>query len=136
MQPVDAYQKTNITQKWTRVDLLVMLYDRALAAVESCEIALTSEDQDLFLKHEITFRKTIVAIQSGLKTDECEIAFNIARLLEFVLFTFDNKRFDPCKTILAQIRDSFVQIADQANELERQGEIEPIPDSDAFESIA
>ncbi len=120
----------------TRVEMLLMLYDKALASVEACQIANEVGDDALFRKHEIQARKVLVAIISGLQPDEDEVAYNIARLLEFVLFSFDERHFDSCQKILGQIRNSFAQIADQANEMERNGEISPMPDSDSFQSIA
>ncbi|OYP32362.1 flagellar protein FliS [Rhodopirellula sp. MGV] len=136
MQHVAQYQKKSISSGWTRVDMLLMLYDKALAAVEACEIAHETGDQALFTKHEIQARKVFVALLSGLKTDEDEVAYNIARLLDFVLFTFEERRFDSCKTILNQVRDSFAQVAEQVNEMERNGQIPAMPDSDSFQSIA
>ena len=113
-----------------------MLYDRAIESIESCEIASEVGDNVAFFKHEIATRKTLIAIQAGLKPDECEIAFNITRLLHYVLFTFDQKRFEASKEILGKIRDGFSQIADEANEMERTGIIPPMPQTDSFQSLA
>ncbi|MCC9602041.1 flagellar protein FliS [Stieleria sp. JC731] len=136
MQQLEQYRTKSIKGGWTRVEMLLMLYDKALASVEACQIAHEAGDQALFIKHEIQARKVFVALVSGLKPEEDEVAYNIARLLEFVLFTFDQKQFDSCQTILNQIRQSFAQVAEQANEMERKGEIPAMPDSDSFQSIA
>ncbi|MCD0459913.1 flagellar protein FliS [Roseiconus lacunae] len=136
MQQLDQYKRKSISSGMTRVEMLLMLYDKALASVEACQIANEVGDDALFRKHEIQARKVLVAIISGLQPDEDEVAYNIARLLEFVLFSFDERHFDSCQKILGQIRNSFAQIADQANEMERNGEISPMPDSDSFQSIA
>ena len=136
MQQLKAYQKTSIQGGWSRIDLLLMLYDRALNAVEACEIAFEADDQVAFVKHELTTRKTIMAILAGLKPDESEVAFNIARLLHYVTFTFDQRNFAAAKKILGQIHEGFSQIEQEANELENQGVIEPLPESDQFESMA
>jgi hypothetical protein len=71
-----------------------------------------------------------------LKPEECEVAFNILRLLDYTLYAFDQKQFGSCRKVLGNIRDGFAQIADEANRLESEGEIPPLPDSDAFESLA
>ena len=136
MDQLKTYQRTSIKSGWTRADLLVMLYDRALNAIESCEIASEAGNELAFRKHELTARKTFLAIHSGLKPEENEVAFNIARLLEFVLFSFDQNQYEPCKKVLGDLRQGFAQVAEEANELERQGEIPPMPERDNFESIA
>ncbi|MEM6473070.1 MAG: hypothetical protein AAF802_26145, partial [Planctomycetota bacterium] len=112
------------------------LYGKAIEAVEACEIALQANEEQLYLKHAMSARKVFLAIHSGLKPEEDEVAFNIARLLHFVLISFDEKRFDECKRVLGQIREGFQRIADEANELERNGVIPPLVERDAFESIA
>ena len=136
MHQLKSYQKKSISSGWTRIDLLLMLYDKALASVEACEIALEAGDEVAFRKQEMQVRKVILAIFSGLKPEESEVANNIARLLEYVLFTFDQRRFEASKKILNQIREGFLQITDEANRMEREGEIEPMPNSDSFQSIA
>ncbi|MEM0925106.1 MAG: flagellar protein FliS [Planctomycetota bacterium] len=136
MEPLQSYQRKKIQAGWSRVDLLLMLYEKAIEAVDACEIAAQTGDQALYVKHEMTARKVFLAIHSGLKPDEDEVAFNIARLLHFVLLSFDERRFDDCKRILDQVRQGFARIADEANELERSGAISPLAERDSFESIA
>lgn len=135
MNQLKAYQRTSIKSGWTRAELLLMLYERAINAIESCEIAHEAGASAAFLQHELNTRKTIMTIHAGLKPEESEVAFNIARLLHFVMVRFDERDFTTCKTILEQIRDGFSQIAEEANEMERQGEIPVLPESDTFESI-
>ncbi|MCA9137411.1 MAG: flagellar protein FliS [Planctomycetales bacterium] len=136
MNQLKAYQRTSIKSGWTRADLLVMLYDRAINAIESCEIAHQAGAMTAYHQHELNTRKTIMTIHAGLKPDETEVAYNIARLLHFVMIKFDEKDFGTCKRILSQIRDGFNQIADEANELEQSGEIPKLPEDDTFESVA
>ncbi|WP_182868219.1 flagellar protein FliS [Rhodopirellula sp. JC639] len=136
MEQLKTYQRTSIKRGWTRVDMLLMLYDRAIESIEACEIATEAGDPALLAKHELAMRKTIMTIHAGLKPDEDEVAFNIARLLHFVMIRFDEKDFGTCIKLLRQIRDGFAQVADQANEMERQGVIPALPETDTFESIA
>jgi flagellin-specific chaperone FliS len=135
MGQLDAYKRQSLDAGWTRIELLLWLYDRAITAIEGCEIAFEADDSIAFAKQEIQARKVLLAIQSGIKPEESEVAFNITRLLHHVLFTFDNHRFEACKTILTSIRDGFAAIADQANEMERSGQIPPIASKDTFESL-
>ena len=136
MDQLKVYQQKSLSGDWTRADVILMLYNRAIESIESCEIACEVGDNAAFFKHEIATRKTLIAIHAGLKPDECEIAHNIARLLHFVLASFDQKDFASSKAILGTIRDGFSQIADQANEMEQSGVIQPMPRTDSFESLA
>ncbi len=136
MEQLKAYQRKSLTAGWSRVELLLMLYDRAIASLQSCEIALQANDGTAFQTHELSFRKTLIAIQIGLKPEESEVAFNTLRLLHFVLASFDERRFSECEKILQRIRDGFGQIAEEANELEGNGIIPPLPTNDSFESLA
>lgn len=136
MEQLKAYQRKSLSAGWTRIDLLLMLYDRAIASLQSCDIAKQANDSVVFRKHELSFRKTLIAIQMGLKPEESEVAYNISRLLHFVLASFDEQRFTDCQRILENIRDGFGQVADEANELEAAGKISPLPINDSFESLA
>lgn len=136
MDLLKNYQRTSIKAGWTRVDMLLMLYDRAINAVESCEIAFEADEKPALVKHELNLRKTVMTIHAGLKPDEDEVAFNIARLLHFAMVQYDQRDFATCKKVFSEIRNGFAQIADEANELERQGNIPSLPETDAFESIA
>lgn len=136
MDQLKTYQRTSIKSGWTRIEMLLMLYERAIAAIESCEIANEVGDQTLFHQHELTVRKTIMAIHAGLKPDEDEVAYNIARLLHFVMVRFDQKDFKTCKNVLEEIYSGFSQIAEEANQLEREGTIPALPENDTFESLA
>ena len=116
--------------------MLLMLYDKVIASVEACEIYDEAGDRIAYSKHEIQARKAFIAIFSGLKPTESEVAYNVTRLRDFAMFSFDNRNFGQCKQVLSQIRDGFAQISDLANDMERRGEISSMPDSDSFESIA
>ena len=136
MDQIRNYHRASIKSGWTRVDMLIMLYDRAINGTESCQIAHEAGADEAFRQHELAFRKTIMTIHAGLKPDEDEVAYNIARLLHFVMVKFDEKDFAAGKKVLQNIRNSFSQIAEEANQLENEGVIEPLPEHDAFESIA
>ena len=80
-------------------------------------------------------QKALLAIQTGLKPEESEVAFNIARLLHFVLARVADKEFAPAIHVLETLREGFQGIADEANDLEAKGEIPALPEIDTFQSI-
>lgn len=131
-----AYQKQTLSYGWTRAETLVQIYDRAIQAIEGCKAAQASNDEMGFGAHIVKVHKTIVAIHAGLKPDEDEVAFNVARLLHFVTVLVEQQDWDRAISLLTQLRDSFAAIVDEANQLEREGVIPPMRQSDSYESLA
>ncbi len=118
---------------WTRIDMLVAIYDRGIAAIVRAEQAELLKDDKLYAEKMIEAQKCILAIHGGLRPDEYEIAFDIARLLNFVLLCLEEKKYQDAVKILDNLRSGFEAIHDEAVELERQGQIPPIelrPDLD------
>lgn len=136
MSMLGVYKKQSLFGGWTRVEMLLQIYDRAIACLEGCRISLEQDDQAAFAQHLMGAQKAILAIHSGLKPDEHDVAFNIARLLHFVLLRIEKRDFEAACKVLQELRDGFAAVADQVDEMERAGEIPPIPASDAFESLA
>lgn len=131
-----AYQKQTLSYGWTRAETLVQIYDRAIQSIEGCKAAIDSNDEIAFGGHIVKVHKTIVAIHAGLKVDEDEVAFNVARLLHFVTVLIEQQDWDRAISLLTQLRDSFAAIVDEANQLEREGVIPPMRQSDSYESLA
>jgi flagellin-specific chaperone FliS len=127
-----AYKKQNVFSGWTRIDLLLQLYDRAVEKVTDTKSAMESGDNDGYVQSFVDSQKTILAIHSGLKADEHDVAFNVARLLHFVLQSLAEKKFDDAIKVLSELRDGFNAIHIEANELEASGQIPPMDPVDMF----
>ena len=127
-----AYKKQDIFGGWTRIDLLIQLYDRAIEKVSETKAAYESGDNDVYVQGFMDSQKTILAIHSGLKADEHDVAFNVARLLHFVLQSLAEKSFSDAIKVLSSLRDGFVAIEAEANELELSGNIPPMDTVDVF----
>jgi flagellin-specific chaperone FliS len=136
MNSLNAYKKQSLVSGWTRIEMLLMIYDRAIGSLEACQAAHRDEDWATLGKHFLDSQKAIAAIHAGLKLEENEVAYNIACLLHFVVVSLEKREFDPAIKVLSELRAGFAAIADEANELERNGEIPPIPADDSFRSIA
>ena len=128
------YKKQNLFAGWTRIDVLLQLYDRAISSISATKAAFESEDQQNYAKFFLDSQKAILAIHAGLKPDEHEIAFNIARLLHFVLKGLEDKKFEQALLVMTKLRAGFGAIAEEANELERQGQISPMEANDAYQT--
>lgn len=131
-----TYKKQSLFGGWTRIEMLMQLYDRAVSSVTSAKEAQEQGDQNAYAKSFVDAQKTILAIHTGLKPDEHDVAFNIARLLHFVLTSLAEKKFDDAILILSQLRSGFGAISEEANALEQSGEIPPMETNDVYHASA
>ncbi len=119
---VHAYKRQKMVSGWTRIELLLYLYDRAITSLEACETAKNSGDEKEYGKHFLDANKTLLAIHAGLKPED-EIAFNVARLLHFVSQAVIANDFQGAVKVLRSLRDGFAAIEVEANQLESSGQI-------------
>ncbi|MEM7454248.1 MAG: flagellar protein FliS [Planctomycetota bacterium] len=133
---VNAYKVQSLSCNWTRIEALLQLYDRAVVAINGAEKALRQKDSDSYFRHFVDAQKTVLAIHSGLKPDEYDIAFNIARLLHFVMRCLEEQKFSDAAKVLGQLRDGFAAISSEAVELENAGHIPPMESRDEFTATA
>ncbi|NND98994.1 MAG: hypothetical protein HKN47_16890 [Pirellulaceae bacterium] len=136
MSNLGAYKKQELCGAWTRIEMLLQIYDRALISVQSCGAALAKGDAMGYSKHYINAQKAILAIHSGLEPEKNEVAFNVARLLHFVTVSIEKQQFDVATKVLNQLRDGFAAVADEATELEREGKIPAMSNAMSYESTA
>lgn len=127
---VGVYKKQSLLGGWTRADLLLQIYDRAIASVDACAQASQQQDAAVYTNAFLDAQKAILAIHSGLQPDEHDVAFNVARLLHFVLVSLENKDFDSAARVLQQLRNGFAAVANEVNEMEREGVIPAMPEDD------
>lgn len=132
---ISSYNKQVLFGGWTRIDMLIQLYDRAIASLEGADDAMKSGDDATYARLFLDAQKTILAIHTGLKPDEYEIAFNVARLLHFALVSIENKKFEDAVMVLKNLRDGFDAISDEANDLERTGQIPAFETHDELHMI-
>lgn len=135
MEPLKQYQRRKFDSGLTRIEILLKLYDRLIGDLEMCREALDAKDDSRLVRHQLDTHKAMTAILSGLRPNENEVAFNIARLLHFIMQKIDQDDYKPAIKIANTIQSGFRQIADQAIEMEQNGEIEPLPTADSYESV-
>ena len=126
----------NMVKGWTRIDMLLNLYERAIFAVEVAGAAVETDDNACVQSQTLEAQKFVLALHSGLKPDECEVAHSVARLLSFVMLRIEEKNFAEAKRFLQKLHASFSQIRETAVELEAGGVIPPIDDANVFEAMA
>ena len=124
---IEQYTNLATFNGWSRIDMLLEIYDCAISSFQQAKSSLEAENELEFAQHFIKGQKAILAIHAGLKPDEHDIAFNIARLLHFVLQKIEERDFDSTITVLTSMRSGFAAIQNEANQLESKGEIPSMP---------
>lgn len=113
-------------QGWTRIDMLLALYDRTIANVKAAQQAKASDQTVLFGEKMLDAQKCLFGLFSGLKPEQDEIAFNNARLLHFAMGRLIENQFDDVLLVLESIRNGFESIREEATQLEKEGHIPPM----------
>jgi flagellin-specific chaperone FliS len=130
-----TYPLQSQLQGWTRIDMLIALYDRAISTVRSLSDHASRSEQtppDKFLDAQ----KCLLAIHAGLKPDESEVAFNVARLIHFVSGELIAFRYDSAIVILESLRNTFESIREEATRLELNGLIPSLENSQSLNTVA
>lgn len=136
MKKSPHYQIQTMFGGWTRIDMLLELYDRAITSIRGAQAAKESNHEQLFTEKFIDSQKCILAIHGGLRPDEYEIAYDIARLLHFVLTRLGEYNFEEAAYFLEKLRNSFEAIREEATQLEKQGKIPSLESSGGLNAMA
>ena len=120
------YSLETMVSGWTRIDMLIALYDRSIAVIRSAQVAKESDDIQLMTNKLIEANKFILALHSGLNTEQDPIAVDIARLLNFVMLRLEERNFKEAIYFLQKLQKSFEQIHEEAAALEKSGKIPPL----------
>ena len=126
MNTHQKYSLETMVSGWTRIDMLIALYDRSIANIRSAQLAKETNDTQLMTNKLIEANKFILALHSGLNTEEEPIAANIARLLNFVMLRLEEHNFEEAIRFLQKLQTSFEQIREEATVLEKSGSIPPL----------
>ena len=136
MENLQNYKKQDMFAGWTRIDMLLRIYDNAIESLTSSERFHSEENVLEYTKSVAASQKAVLAIHAGLKPDEHDVAFNVARLLHFVLQKIESNEFKDAIMVLENLRSGFTQIEEEARILELSGHIPPIQNSETFERNA
>lgn len=127
MKGLKAYQQQTGTG-WTRIDLLLALYDGAIDQIELAASALAQKDSQAAkpLLHRAGL--LVSGMVAGTNPEGGDISFNLLRLYEHVLHGLQTGRPDNLKSaldVLRTLREGFLGIRADAQQLERSGSIPP-----------
>ncbi len=131
--------KENQLRNWTRIEMLLALYDGAIDRIAQARQLLADgkrlEAERLLLRAE----RIVVELMAGLAVDGSELTKNLRKLYLFVLdaLTQENDlQLQGAERVLRTLRDAWAQIAPEAIQLERNGQIPPATDITQLELSA
>ena len=135
MSSIEHYNKHHLKGAgWTRIEMLLTIYERAIHHVTELKIANDNDDGEAYANHLLNAQRAILAIHAGLKPEDDEIALNIARLLHFVTTRLEIDAFDDAIKTLKAMHEGFSAIRDEANQLELSGQIPPLVESESYQT--
>jgi len=111
---------------WTRIDMLLVIYEAAIEALDSGVNILESQDHSDLPQARIDAQRRVLLIAEGLSIDEDPTAAHIMNLCVFVLDQIQTDSLENWKTsvkLIETLHEGFQEIADDARELERTGQI-------------
>lgn len=130
MNAYRAYRRPEPSAAWTRIDLLLALYDGALERLQKAEAALRQGDEAAAVPLLVRAQLIVSGLASGVRSDGTneEMAANMLRLYEYVTHELRQPRLagiENARKVLATLREGFETIRGEAAELERSGRLQP-----------
>ena len=125
-----------MVQGWTRIEMLVALYDRAITTIQFAQFAEQQHDEPLMTSKLLEANRFVLGLHAGLNPENCEIAQNIGRLLNFVMLRLEERKFDEAVHFLQKLKSSFEEIQEEAVALEKSGQIPPLSADPGLNAIA
>lgn len=111
---------------WTRIDMLLAIYDATITSLEAGLTALAADDRHAFAKHHLKAAQLLVLLIDGIDVDSGETATRIRALCTFAISqigTMSNQGWHSALDIVRTLREGFEGIREEARELEAQGVI-------------
>lgn len=125
MDPRTHY-KSSQAHSWTRIDMLLHVYDHAIRAVKEGAGALSRKENIDNKLLRIDAQSKVMLIVDGLSPDQGSVPQNILRICEFVIDITcgnDAKAWTTAAEMLEVIRSGFDEIKEQARVAEAEGKI-------------
>ena len=125
MNPHLKYRNAK-ANSWTRIDMLLVIYEAAIEALDRGIAILESQDHSHLMHARIDAQRKVLLIAEGLSIDEDPTAAHIMNLCIFVLDQIQTDLLEQWKTsvkLIETLHQGFQEIADDARELERTGQI-------------
>ncbi|MCA9048697.1 MAG: flagellar protein FliS [Planctomycetaceae bacterium] len=125
MDPRLRYRESKVLS-WTRIDMLLLIYEAAIEALDRGVAVLESGDQSQLSNVRFDAQRKILLIADGLAIDKDETAVRIMNICVFILDqlqTDSAENWRSCVKLLETLHEGFEAIAEDARKLEREGKI-------------
>ncbi|AWM37367.1 flagellar protein FliS [Gemmata obscuriglobus] len=131
MNPYRRYQQqSEPATGWTRMDLLLALYDKALERLDKAEAALQARDQAGAVTLLLKAQQIVMALAEGVRVEvNPEVNGNILRLYEYAaheLARADLEGVGNVRKVLRTLREGFEAVRAEGNAMERDGRLTPM----------
>lgn len=127
MNPYSRYPQSEPLAGMSRIDLLLTVYDAALARLDKAMMALTNGDVPVATPYMAKAQLMVAELSAGVRTDVDEqMGVNMLRLYEYVANELRTPRLanvQNAKKVLTTLREGFEAVRDEANQLERSGQL-------------
>jgi flagellin-specific chaperone FliS len=125
MNPYLKYKQAS-SLSWTRVDMLLLVYDQAVAALNEGTLLLEQGRTSELMPVSLRAARTLLMIADGLDLQKGELPVQVLRLVVYALDqirTNTPKNWRSASAVIGQLRDGFLEIQDRARNDEYEGRI-------------
>jgi flagellin-specific chaperone FliS len=128
MQPHLAYRR-QAHSAWTRIEMLLAIYDGAISSLDQGITALQQADQRQYPRHHLRASQLILLLIDGLDEDHGELATRIRDLCTFCIRQIGQpsaESWTNARNVLITLREGFHSIREEGIRLEAEGAIPPL----------
>lgn len=127
MNAYQKYRRPDEPTGWTRMDMLLALYDKALERLDRAEAAIRANDPTTAVPQLAKTQLIVTELAAGVRVEvNPEANTAILRLYEFIAHELAHatiEGIENARKILRTLREGFEAIRVEANELERSGQL-------------
>lgn len=138
MNPYTSYQRQT-TPAWTRVDMLLALFDGGIERCEQAVAALERSDSRTAKQLLVKARLIVLGLASGVAVDGDPVTTTFLQLYEFAQHALSQGSVEDVRgalNVLRILREGFQKIRSEAADLERSGLIPPINNTSTLRALA
>ncbi|HTU23715.1 MAG TPA: flagellar export chaperone FliS [Gemmataceae bacterium] len=138
MNPYATY-KQQATPSWTRIDMLLTLFDGGVERCEQALAALERQDKRAAKNLLVKSRLIVLGLASGIIPDGDPVTTTMLRLYEYAQHALGQGSVEDVQgalNVLRILREGFQKIRAEAVDLERRGLIPPINNTSTLRALA
>lgn len=138
MNPYATYQQQT-APSWTRIDMLLALFDGGVERCEQALAALERQDQRTAKKLLVKARLIVLGLASGVVADGDPVSTTFLQLYEYAQHALEQGTVADVRgalNVLRILREGFQKIRSEAVDMERRGLIPPINTTSTLRALA